>query len=217
MREPIPASRRPTDRTDDAVSDQVLDGPHGPLRVRVYTPESPAGPGLVWVHGGGFLAGEIDMPEADWVARSFADRGIAVVSVDYALAPFPLAWAAASEAPEREGVHYPVASDEVEAAFRWAVDSDLASLQEAPPKRVGDTPRSLTTLNRGSGSTNWVGFCGKRHVRLKPSNVERGLVRLTLAGRPLRTLGVLTAAAHSVPPGHLLPSLRARRSSSAPE
>ena len=67
---------------------------------------------------------------------------------------------------------------------------------------VGDTPRSLTTLNRGSGSTNWVGFCGKRHVRLKPSNVERGLVRLTLAGRPLRTLGVLTAAAHSVPPGH---------------
>ena len=39
---------------------------------------------------------------------------------------------------------------------------------------VGDTPRSLTTLNRGSGSTNWVGFCGKRHVRLKPSNVERG-------------------------------------------
>ena len=82
---------------------------------------------------------------------------------------------------------------------------------------VGDTPRSLTTLNRGSGSTNWVGFCGKRHVRLKPSNVERGLVRLTLAGRPLRTLGVLTAAAHSVPPGHLLPSLRARRSSSAPE
>ena len=98
------------------------------------------------------------------------------------------------------------------------------ALQEAPPKRrstvlmhVGDTPRSLTTLNRGSGSTNWVGFCGKRHVRLKPSNVERGLVRLTFAGRPLRTLGVLTAAAHSVPPGHLLPSLRARRSSSAPE
>jgi len=126
MREPIPASRRPTDRTDDAVSDQVLDGPHGPLRVRVYEPENPAGPGLVWVHGGGFLAGEIDMPEADWVARSFADRGIVVVSVDYALAPFPQAWAAASGAPERDGVHYPVASEEVEAAFRWAVDSDLA-------------------------------------------------------------------------------------------
>ncbi|MCS3442401.1 alpha/beta hydrolase [Microbacterium phyllosphaerae] len=108
------------------MSDQVLDGPHGPLRVRVYTPENPTGPGLVWVHGGGFAAGEIEMPEADWVARSFADRGIVVVSVDYSLAPFPRAWAAAAGAPERDGVHYPVASDEVEAAFRWAVDSDLA-------------------------------------------------------------------------------------------
>ena len=108
------------------MSDQVLDGPHGPLRVRVYTPENPAGPGLVWVHGGGFAAGELDMPEADWVGQSFADRGIVVVSVDYALAPLPAAWAAASGAPERAGVHYPVASDEVEAAFRWAVDSDLA-------------------------------------------------------------------------------------------
>ena len=106
--------------------DQVLDGPHGQLRVRVYEPENPAGPGLVWVHGGGFAAGEIDMPEADWVARSLADRGIVVVSVDYALAPFPRVWAAAADAPEREGVHYPVASDEVEHAFRWAVASDLA-------------------------------------------------------------------------------------------
>lgn len=108
------------------MSDQVLDGPHGPLRVRVYTPTSPAGPGLVWVHGGGFAAGELEMPEADWVAQRFADRGIVVVSVDYALAPFPRTWAAASGAPERDGVHYPVASDEVEAAFRWATESDLA-------------------------------------------------------------------------------------------
>ena len=38
----------------------------------------------------------------------------------------------------------------------------------------------------------------------------------SLAGRPLRTFGVLTAGAHSVPLGHPLPSLRARRSSSAP-
>ncbi|WP_194762746.1 alpha/beta hydrolase [Microbacterium sp. UFMG61] len=108
------------------MSDEVLDGPHGALRVRVYTPDNPAGPGLVWAHGGGFAAGEIDMPEADWVARSFADRGIVVVSVDYALAPFPRTWAAAADAPERDGVHYPVASDEVEHAFRWAVDSGLA-------------------------------------------------------------------------------------------
>jgi len=109
------------------VSDQVLDGPHGPLRVRVYEPEKPAGPGLVWAHGGGFAAGELEMPEADWVARSFADRGIVVVSVDYSLAPFPRTWAAAAGAPGRDGVHYPVASDEVEHAFRWAASSGLAA------------------------------------------------------------------------------------------
>lgn len=108
------------------MNDHVIDGPHGPLRVRVYTPRDPAGPGLVWAHGGGFAAGEIDMPEADCVARSLADRGIVVVSVDYALAPFPRSWAAESPVPERSGVHYPIASDEVEAAFRWAVDSGLA-------------------------------------------------------------------------------------------
>ncbi|WP_255305089.1 alpha/beta hydrolase [Microbacterium sp. 3J1] len=108
------------------MSDRVLDGPHGPLRVRVYEPAAPAGPGLVWAHGGGFAAGEIDMPEADWVARSLADRGILVVSVDYALAPFPRTSALSADAPERDGVHYPVASEEVESAFRWAVASGLA-------------------------------------------------------------------------------------------
>lgn len=107
--------------------DLMLDGPHGRLRVRVYEPAAPAGPGLVWAHGGGFAAGDIDMPEADWVSRSFAERGIVVVSVDYALAPFPRTWAQTADAPERDGVHYPVASDEIEATFRWAVSSGLAA------------------------------------------------------------------------------------------
>lgn len=109
------------------MNDTVLDGPHGPLRVRVYAPATPAGPGLVWLHGGGFMAGDLDMPEGDWVARSFAERGIAVVSVDYSLAPVPHEWAPRAGSSERGGVHYPVALDEVEHAFRWAVDSDLAA------------------------------------------------------------------------------------------
>jgi acetyl esterase/lipase len=94
------------------MDERVLDGPHGPLTIRVYTPARPAGPGLVWVHGGGFGAGDLDMPESEWVATEFAARGIVVVTVDYALAPH---------------VRYPVASEEVEAAFRWAVASDLAT------------------------------------------------------------------------------------------
>lgn len=108
------------------MSDRTLAGPHGPLRVRVYEPAHPAGPGLVWAHGGGFAGGDLDMPEADWVARSLADRGIVVVSVDYALAPFPRTWALSADGPGRDGAHYPVASDEVESAFLWAVSSGLA-------------------------------------------------------------------------------------------
>ncbi|GAA1957255.1 hypothetical protein [Microbacterium deminutum] len=61
----------------------TLDGPHGPLTVRVYAPDVPAGPGLVWLHAGGFAGGDPDMPEADWVAAQFARRGVTVASVDY--------------------------------------------------------------------------------------------------------------------------------------
>ncbi|WP_404429231.1 alpha/beta hydrolase [Microbacterium lacus] len=86
----------------------------------------PEGAALVWVHGGGFAGGDLDMPEADWVSRSFAARGVTVVSVDYALAPTPQAWADALGGQVKDGVHYPVASNDVVTAFRWAVESDLA-------------------------------------------------------------------------------------------
>ncbi|MFE1550083.1 alpha/beta hydrolase [Streptomyces sp. NPDC058718] len=109
------------------MTDLVLDGPHGPLTVRVYAPEAAAGPGLVWVHGGGFARGDLDMSEADWVARQFAERRITVVSVGYGLAPIPQRWAGRADGAARDGVHYPVASDEVEFAFRWAVESELST------------------------------------------------------------------------------------------
>ena len=105
------------------VEEHRIPGPHGPIPACAYTPDEPAGPGLVWLHGGGFWAGDLDMPEADWVSRSFAARGIAVVSVDYRLAP-PLAGA-----PGRDGVsgfRHPVPVDDVVAAFRWAIGSGLA-------------------------------------------------------------------------------------------
>ncbi|MEZ3161145.1 alpha/beta hydrolase fold domain-containing protein [Microbacterium sp. BWT-B31] len=109
------------------ISEEKLEGPHGVLGVRAYLPSAAAGPGIVWVHGGGFANGDLNMPESDWVARQFAARGIAVVSVDYRLAPIPAEWAARSSVPARDGVHYPVASEEVEHAFRWAAASGLTA------------------------------------------------------------------------------------------
>lgn len=79
--------------------------------VRVYPADAAATrptPGLVWAHGGGFAAGDLDMPEADWVARSLAAQGITVVSVDYRLVG--------------DGCRYPAPSDDVLAAWRWAVE-----------------------------------------------------------------------------------------------
>ncbi|MBT2516812.1 alpha/beta hydrolase fold domain-containing protein [Streptomyces sp. ISL-90] len=79
--------------------------------VRVYpadAAEKRPTPGLVWAHGGGFAGGDLDMPEADWVARSLAERGVTVVSVDYRLAG--------------DGCRYPVPSDDVLAAWRWTLE-----------------------------------------------------------------------------------------------
>jgi acetyl esterase/lipase len=88
------------------IRETAAEGPHGPIPVRIYSPaEGGVSPGLVWNHGGGFAFGDLDMPEADWVSRSLAERGIVVVSVFYRLAV--------------DGVRYPVPSDDVVAAFRW--------------------------------------------------------------------------------------------------
>jgi acetyl esterase/lipase len=77
--------------------------------VRVYPAPEPSGAGLVWAHGGGFAAGDLDMPEADAVARALAARGTTVVSVDYRLVG--------------EGCRYPAPSDDVLAAWAWTVDA----------------------------------------------------------------------------------------------
>lgn len=97
-------------------------GPHGPVPCRVYEPaESDRGrPCLVWMHGGAFMSGDLDMPEADWVARYLAaNAGAVVVSVDYRLAV--------------GGVSYPVPHDDVVAAIRWV--RDRATLG-ADPARI---------------------------------------------------------------------------------
>lgn len=73
--------------------------------MRVYPATNPNGSGLVWAHGGGFAFGDLDMPEADFVARTLAAAGTTVVSVDYRLAT--------------GGIRFPVPLDDVIAAWEW--------------------------------------------------------------------------------------------------
>jgi acetyl esterase len=85
----------------DQVEDRMIPGPAGPLRLRIYSPRSDAPlPGLVWLHGGGWVVGSLD--SHDGLCRALAARTpCVVVAVDYRLAPehpFPAgledAWAA---------------------------------------------------------------------------------------------------------------------------
>ncbi|MEU1971424.1 alpha/beta hydrolase [Microbacterium sp. NPDC019599] len=65
-----------------------------------------SGRALVWVHGGAFIGGHLDMPESHWVALELAARGIPVLAVDYIKC--------------LGDVHFPEPSDDVLAAWRHA-------------------------------------------------------------------------------------------------
>ncbi len=89
------------------VRDLHIEGAAGPLPARLYRPAPPAGPGpgLLYVHGGGFVVGDLDTH--DTACRLLArDSGVAVLSVGYRLAP---------EHP------FPAAVEDALAAWRWAV------------------------------------------------------------------------------------------------
>lgn len=90
--------------TDD-VRDHSVPGPHGDVAVRIYEPAGTPAAALVWVHGGAFVAGDLDMPESDAVARRLQENGILVVAVGYRLAG--------------PGTYYPVPSDDVLVAWAW--------------------------------------------------------------------------------------------------
>ncbi|WP_432541553.1 alpha/beta hydrolase [Kineococcus sp. SYSU DK002] len=95
------------------VHDERVPGPHGDVAVRVYEPVGTPVAALVWAHGGGFAAGDLDMPESDAVARRLQENGVLVVAVGYRLAG--------------PGTYYPVPSDDVLAAWRWGREFALAA------------------------------------------------------------------------------------------
>ncbi|MGH9274596.1 MAG: alpha/beta hydrolase, partial [Acidimicrobiales bacterium] len=92
------------------VDDRLVPTPDGDVAVRVYTPSDAVGTNrgvLVWLHGGGWVIGDLDT--ADATCRALANRaGAVVVSVDYRLAP---------EHPA------PAALDDCVAALMWTVEN----------------------------------------------------------------------------------------------
>ncbi|MFH5879424.1 alpha/beta hydrolase [Arthrobacter sp. NA-172] len=101
---------------DVPVRAMQVPGPHGPVPIRIYGEGSGGGtlggargggaPALVWMHGGNFAVGGLDMRESDQLGREVAARsGGVVVSVGYRLA--------------LDGVHFPVPHEDVLAAWFW--------------------------------------------------------------------------------------------------
>jgi len=86
------------------IKDLLIDGPGGPLRLRIYVPEGQGPwPVTLYFYGGGFVIGRPE--QSDHICRALAHRAAAlVVSVDYRLAP---------EAP------FPAAVDDALAALTW--------------------------------------------------------------------------------------------------
>ena len=71
----------------ERIEDRTLPGPGGALRIRLYSPSSDDQlPGLIYFHGGGFVAGSLETHDS--IARALAQSGaVRVASVDYRLAP----------------------------------------------------------------------------------------------------------------------------------
>jgi acetyl esterase len=100
-----PAWSESTVRLVERFEDRSIDGPAGPIPVRIYWPRQSKPLGvLVYFHGGGFVAGGLDT--VDGVCRTLVDGANCIaVSVDYRLAP------------EHK---FPAGVEDAYAAFLWA-------------------------------------------------------------------------------------------------
>jgi acetyl esterase len=101
---------------------RIANTSHPPVPIRVYDAVPDRTPGveraddtvLLWIHGGGFVGGNLGMPESDAVCSALAARGCTCIAVDYRLAP--------CLGLRGRRAHYPAALDDCEGAWRWLED-----------------------------------------------------------------------------------------------
>lgn len=102
----------------DRVHDVRVPGPAGEIPARIYRPSAPLGT-ILYLHGGGWVVGTLDMFDA--FARALAaESGCKVVSLEYRLAP---------EHP------FPAAVEDAYAALQWVAAEHL----EGPLVVCGDS------------------------------------------------------------------------------
>lgn len=142
----------PRARGVDAV-DRIIPGPAGRLRVRVYrsvlAPAEP--PAIVYLHGGGWVVGDLDTHDGS--ARMLARvTGAVVVSVDYRRAP---------EDP------FPAAVQDAVAAFRWA---------HANPRELAVRPGAVAVMGDSAGGNLAAVVSQRTRDDGGPTPIAQGLV-----------------------------------------
>ncbi|MER6028467.1 alpha/beta hydrolase [Streptomyces sp. NPDC001851] len=106
----------PADTAGMEIADRTV--PADPdVPVRIYHPHQAHGGVIVWLHGGGFVMGDLDS-EHPWAARIAEASGAVVISVGYRLAP---------EHP------FPAALDDAFAVLNWTAEH-AAELGIAPER-----------------------------------------------------------------------------------
>jgi acetyl esterase len=107
----------------------------GPVPMRIYRPPGDAIATLMFIHGGGFVIGDLDSYDAQ--CRVLCARaGVTVVSVDYRLAP---------EHP------FPAGVEDALAAFDWVVEHEAGPIVVGGDSAGGNLSTVTAQARRDSG------------------------------------------------------------------
>jgi len=145
----------PSERAEE----RTLPGASQPVPVRIFRPEGEVRGALLHLHGGGWVVGRPSMNDAQ-NQRRCDELGLAIVSVDYRLAP---------ESP------YPAAPDDCEAAALWLVENATSEFGVSPEKiliggeSAGGHLSAVTALR----------MLRRHGVRLAGANLAYGLYDLS--------------------------------------
>ena len=135
-----------------------IEGPRGPISLRIIAPEDEPKGTFLHLHGGGWTLGESDAQDLR-LRRLARETGLAAVSVNYRLAP---------ENP------YPAGPDDCEAAALWLIGAEGRALLAAPePRAIG-----------GDSAGGQLG-CGDSSAPTRPPRDHR---RVRRRGAPIRLL-----------------------------
>lgn len=145
------AATTPEPMTVAQVRDFSIEGPHGPIPLRLYRPTSAAAkgsPALAFFHGGGWVLGNLDSHDA--ACRHLAERSsYVVVSVDYRLSP------------EHK---FPTGLEDAFAASRWLIANaatlglNPASIAVGGDSAGGNLAAAVCLLAREAGWNPGIAF-----------------------------------------------------------